>query len=178
MVLCHPHPRFGGNRFNPVIDTMYCRLARSRVAVLRFDFRGVGDSEGEHGDGIDERLDVAAAIEQLASATDAPLWLAGYSFGAQVALDVTHPRIDGWVAVAPPLAMSTTERLAATDHRPKHLLMGGHDQFGSPAAIEGRIADWPNTELTVLPAADHFLVGHLDAVSDWAGRVVGVSPPA
>ena len=53
--------------------------------------------------------------------------------------------------------------------------MGGHDQFGSPAAIEGRIADWPNTELTVLPAADHFLVGHLDAVSDWAGRVVGVS---
>ena len=177
-VVCHPHPRFGGNRFNPVVDTMYSRLARSGVAVLRFDFRGVGDSEGEYGDGIDERLDVAAAIDQLAAATDAPLWLACYSCGAFVALDVAHPRLEGWIAVAPPLAMAATDRIAGSDHRPKHVLLGSNDQFGTPAAVEERLAAWTRAELTVVPSADHFLNGHLNAVSDWAGAIIGVEPPA
>ena len=176
VVVCHPHPRFGGNRFNPVVDTVFCRLARSGVAVLRFDFRGVGDSEGEYGDGIDERLDVAAAVDQLGSATDAPLWLAGYSFGAHVALDVVHPSLEGWIAVAPPLAKSATERIAATDHRPKHLLVGARDQFGTPDDVRRRISGWGRADLTVLPGADHFLVGHLDDVSDWVGAIVGVTP--
>lgn len=177
VVICHPHPLYGGNRFNPVVDTMYTRLARSGVAVLRFDFRGVGDSEGDHGDGVDERLDVAAAIDQLASATDAPLWLAGYSFGASVALDVVHPRLDGWIAVAPPLAISPTDRLAGSDHRPKHLVIGAHDQFGSVADLEARLTAWQRAELTVLPSADHFLNGHLNQVADWAIAIVGATPP-
>ena len=171
-VICHPHPRFGGNRFNPVVDTLYTELARAGVVVLRFDFRGVGDSEGTYGDGIDERLDVAAAIEQLALATDAPLWLVGYSFGAFVGLDVVHPRLEGWLAVAPPLAMSATTRTAGADHRPKHLLLPEHDQFGAPADTEAQVAGWTATHTTVLASADHFLAGRLQAVADWAVGIV------
>jgi alpha/beta superfamily hydrolase len=109
----------------------------------------------------------------VAAATDAPLWLAGYSFGAAVALDVAHPRIDGWLAVAPPLAVMPGPRIAGADHRPKHLLVPGHDQFSPPDATAEAVAEWRNTDTTVLPSADHFLAGHLAQVVAWASTVRG-----
>ncbi|MEX1105375.1 MAG: alpha/beta hydrolase [Ilumatobacteraceae bacterium] len=172
VALCHPHPRFGGDRFNSVVDALFQGLAEAGCLVLRFDFRGVNGSEGMHGDGIDERMDAAAAVDVLATATDAPLWLAGYSFGAAVALDVAHPRIDGWLGIAPPLAMMPGPRIAGTDHRPKHLLVAGHDQFSPPDATAAAVADWRSTTTTVLASADHFLSGHLDQVSAWAVAAV------
>jgi len=174
VVVCHPHPRFGGDRFNSVVDAMFRGLAEAGCLVLRFDFRGVNGSEGVHGDGVDERIDAAAAVDVLAAATDAPLWLAGYSFGAAVALDVAHPRIDGWLAVAPPLAVMPGPRIAGSDHRPKHLLVPGHDQFSPPDATAEAVAAWRNTDTTVPPSADHFLAGHLAQVVAWA--VAAVSP--
>jgi alpha/beta superfamily hydrolase len=172
VVLCHPHPRFGGDRHNAVVNALFTALGESGAAVLRFDFRGVNGSEGEHDDGIGERLDVAAAVDALALAIDAPIWIAGYSFGAAVGLDVAHPRIDGWLAVAPPLAVMPGARVAASDHRPKHLLIAGHDQFSPPEATTDATRDWRNTTSTVLGTADHFLAGHLGAVSDWARAIV------
>lgn len=175
VAVCHPHPRFGGDRFNSVVDALFRGLAAAGCLVVRFDFRGVNNSEGVHGDGVDERLDAAAAVDLLAAATDAPLWLAGYSFGAAVALDVAHPRLDGWLAVAPPLAAMPGARVAATDHRPKHLLVPGHDQFSPPALTAEAVADWRNTHSTVLPSADHFLAGHLEQVAAWAVGVVSAA---
>lgn len=175
VVLCHPHPRFGGNRHNTVIDALFRRMRDLGAAVVRFDFRGVGESEGEHGDGVDERLDVAAAVDALAAVTDSPIWLAGYSFGAAVALDVTLPRIEGWLAVAPPLAMMPTERLAGTDHRPKHLLVPAHDQFSGPEATAALVAEWRATDLTVVPTADHFFAGHLGQAADWAAAALALT---
>ena len=168
VAVCHPHPRFGGDRFNAVVDALFHGLAEAGCLVVRFDVRGANVSEGVHRAGVDERMDAAAAVELLVAATDAPLWLAGYSFGAAVALDVAHPRLDGWLAVAPPLAVMPGTRVAATDHRPKHLLVPGHDQFSPPAATAEAVADWRNTQTTVLPSADHFLAGHLDRVTGWA----------
>jgi alpha/beta superfamily hydrolase len=89
------------------------------------------------------------------------VWVIGYSFGAAVALSVTQSRLDGWVAVAPPLAMMNGAPLAADDHRPKHLVVPRHDQYSPPAAIEPVVADWANTSLVVVESADHFLAGHL-----------------
>jgi uncharacterized protein len=168
VVLCHPHPSFGGDRFSPVVDALFHGLADAGCLVLRFDFRGVNESEGSHGGGLDERIDAAAAVDLLAAATDAPLWLGGYSFGAAVALDVAHPRIDGWLAVAPPLAAMPGSRVAATDHRPKHLLLAGHDQYSPPDATADAIRSWRNVDTTVLASADHFLAGHLVQLTPWA----------
>lgn len=175
VAICHPHPRFGGDRHNSVVDGLFRGLADRGAAVIRFDFRGVGSSEGEHGDGIDERLDAAAAVETLAMATDAPIWLAGYSFGAAVALDVTVARVEGWLAIAPPLAMMPTGRLAAGDHRPKHLLIAGHDQFSGPDATAVAVEGWQTTDSTVVATADHFFAGHLGRVVDWAAITLGLS---
>ena len=173
-VVCHPHPLYGGERTNPVVDTVFRHLLARGVAVLRFDFRGAGGSEGQHGGGTDERLDVAAAIDTLVSVTDAPLWLVGYSFGAAVALDVAHPRADGWIAIAPPLAAMPAERVAATDHRPKHLMVPSRDQYSPPERTAELVAGWPSTTVDVIEGADHFLNGHLQTVADRVAARLGL----
>ena len=173
VVVCHPHPLYGGDRFNPVVDAVARAAAAHGWAAVRFDFRGVNESEGTHGGGIDERLDVAAAIDMVSMLTDGPIWLIGYSFGAMVVLSVTHPRIDGWVAIAPPLAAMPGDVLAATDHRPKHVLVAGHDQFSPPEATLPLLATWENTTHAELGTADHFLAGHLGAVGEFVVAALG-----
>lgn len=168
VVVCHPHPKMGGDRFNPVVDTVFRRLVADGVSVLRFDFRGVGNSEGTKGDGVGELLDVVAAVDRLASETNAPVWLCGYSFGAAVSLDVIDERVAGWLAIAPPLAMIPAARASGTDPRPKRLLIPELDQFSAPDATAAVIADWTDARLTALAGADHFFGSHLDHVADWA----------
>lgn len=174
VVLCHPHPVYGGQRTNAVVETVFRHLVGLDVAALRFDFRGAGGSEGQHDGGTAERLDVAAAVDALATVTDAPLWIVGYSFGAAVALDVAHPRADGWVAVAPPFSAMPGAHVAGGDHRPKHLLVPRHDQYSSPEQTAAAVADWPATTIDVIEGADHFLNGHLQQVADRVAALIGV----
>jgi len=169
-VVCHPHPLYGGNMDNIVVEAMVRALAAAGAAALRFDFRGVRQSDGEHGGGADERLDVAAAVDAVAPlAGDGPLLLAGYSFGALVALSVTDPRIDAWYAVAPPLAGVTPGAvLAAADHRPKLVEAAEHDQYTPPAAMAAATADWVATTVETVPMADHFMAGATSIVAERA----------
>lgn len=175
VAICHPHPRFGGDRFNTVVDALLRGLPEVGVATLRFDFRGVNESDGEHDGGAAERHDARAALDELGRYTDAPRWLAGYSFGAAVALDTVTDDLQGWLAVAPPLAMMPGARAAAQDPRPKHLLVAGHDQFSPPEPTAEAVDGWVATDTTVLPSADHFLNGHLDRVVAWAIAALGLS---
>jgi uncharacterized protein len=169
VIVAHPHPRYGGDRHSPVVQALFDGLAAAGVAVLRFDFRGVGRSTGNHDGGGAERLDVAAAIEQLEPYVgDHPLVLAGYSFGANVVLDVADPRVAGWFAVAPPLAAIPTAPIAATDHRPKHLVVPEHDQITPIDEARRLAAGWPATTIQTLAMADHFLLGRTTTVAESA----------
>jgi alpha/beta superfamily hydrolase len=172
-VLCHPHPLHGGDRHNGVIEALFGALPGAGVNTLRFDFRGVNDSEGTHDEGDGERLDVAAALELLVSFDpDLPAWLVGYSFGSLVALDVVHPQVHGWVAIAPPLTMARTSRLAGSDHRPKRVIVARHDQFCPPEIVDPVTATWSNTVSQVVESADHFLAGRTAAVADLVVRAI------
>jgi uncharacterized protein len=172
-VIAHPHPRYGGDRHHPVVDALFHSLARAGLSTIRVDFRGAGGSEGVHDDGIGERLDVAAAIDAIHPfAPDLPLWVLGYSFGAMVALDVVDGRVQGWVAVAPPLGMSDASPLAASDPRPKLLLVPQHDQFADPDAVAHRTESWTACQVESLPMADHFLHGHAADVAARAASFV------
>lgn len=167
VVLAHPHPTYGGNMHATVTDALFDALPRQGIATVRFNFRGVGASGGEHDHGLGERLDVVAAIELLAMFVDGPLVLSGYSFGADVSLCVIDPRIAGWYPVAPPLrTVPTQDFLAANDPRPKHLAVAEHDQFNPPDAAQATTAGWRNTEITCIPGGDHFLNGRTALVAE------------
>src|SRR2546421_2198062 len=98
-VLCHPHPQYGGTMRSIVISALFDALPAHGVQTLRFNFRGVERSTGAFDEGRGERLDVRAGLRALADALPAglPLVLAGWSFGADVALSVLDPEVTAWV---------------------------------------------------------------------------------
>jgi alpha/beta superfamily hydrolase len=162
-VLAHPHPQFGGDMHSIVVGALFEGLPRAGVAALRFNFRGVGRSQGHHAEGRGERGDVVAALEALHDIVEGlPILLAGWSFGADVSLTVDDGRHRGWFAVAPPLRLVDDRAPAATDARPKLLAIPEHDQFRPPQSARDATAAWTNTRVEVVPGADHFLVGRTD----------------
>src|SRR5438477_12512170 len=139
-VLAHPHPLHGGNMRSIVIGALFAGLPAAGVAALRFNFRGVGASEGTHDNGRAERLDVVAAVGGLGGrGRDLPLVLGGWSFGADTSLAVDDARHAGWFAVAPPLR-HTDSVTAASDPRPKLLAVPERDQFRSPESAREVVA--------------------------------------
>ena len=158
-VICHPHPAYGGDRHNIVVDQIYRALAEAGVTVLRFDFRPTG--HGEH-------QDVHAAVEEVARhlKPGMALWLVGYSFGADMALAVGDGRVTGWAAVAPPLRFGPPPCAAEGDSRPVLVLAAEHDQFTSPDHLRQVAATWPDATVTVIEGVDHFLAGAAGRVAD------------
>jgi hypothetical protein len=167
VVLAHPHPQQGGSMRSLVTSELFRALPAERIAVLRFNFRGVEHSEGVHGGGVDEHLDVVAALDRLRAATDAaPLVLAGWSFGADVAATVVDERLAGWFLIAPPLRVLPADAfVVGTDPRPKHLAVPEHDAFRPPDAARAATTGWMNTTVEVVAGADHFLVGRTAKVA-------------
>lgn len=153
VVLCHPHPQYGGNRHDNVITALFEALPVAGFAAIRFDFRR------EFGGGVDERLDVIAALDHLDAidrCAGLPRYLVGYSFGAAVALSTTDDRIAAVGAVAPPLAMMEVSAPTV----PTLVLTPRHDQFSPPEATEPLVSRWPDHRFQVVESADHFLGGH------------------
>jgi uncharacterized protein len=158
-VVCHPHPLYGGDMHNSVVDAVVRALVSTGVATVRFDFRGVGRSEGTHDHGVGERLDAAAALDVVGPfAPSGPVFLGGYSFGGRVALDVVHPHLTAWFALAPPLA-GGARPLAADDHRPKFVVMPEHDQFTPLDVARQTVESWKSATLETVPMTDHFFGG-------------------
>jgi len=171
-VVCHPHPLYGGDRHNTVVRNIVASVVQRDGLALAPDFRGVGHSEGVHdGEGA-ERLDVAAAIGFLATiAPEAPIVVAGYSFGAATCLNVSDPRAHCWAVVAPPVAMLSGECVARRDHRRTHVVIPAHDQFTSVDAAHEEFSRWTNVELHVAHTADHFMAGQADELDALVRRV-------
>ena len=105
-LILHPLPQLGGNMNNPVAYQLYHQFANRGFSVLRFNFRGVGRSQGEFDEGIGELSDAAAALDwlQSLSADARQCWIAGYSFGAWIGMQLLmrRPEISGCISIAPP----------------------------------------------------------------------------
>lgn len=156
VVIGHPHPLYGGDKTNHVVRALQEAAYALDCHSIAIDFRGVGNSGGQHDDGDSERLDLAAACElaDLLEA-DCPIVMTGYSFGAVVALNVSHPLIAGWVGVAPPTQMMNHEPLAAQKPGLKILLSPQHDQFTTPEELRLKTHPWKNCEVVELASVDH-----------------------
>ena len=166
VVVAHPSPQFGGDMNSIVVSALFRHAPDVGVAIVRFNFRGVGASSGRHDGGVGERDDLAATLERLAvECPDAPLAIAGYSFGAEVAMTVDHPRSVGWFVVAPVLRMFPAEQyVVATDPRPKRLVVAQHDQYAPPVGVRESTRGWTQTTIDVAPMVDHFFGGGTGAV--------------
>ena len=169
-LVCHPHPLYGGTMHNKVVFQVARTLHGFGVPVLRFNFRGAGLSEGVHDLGRGEQDDVRAAVDFLAKEfPQRPLLLAGFSFGAWVGLRVgcADRRVSELVGLGLPTNSSDLSYLRGCA-KPKLLLQGDRDQYGSRENVEALIAGMPESErrqttLVFIPA-DHFFAGKLDQV--------------
>jgi hypothetical protein len=170
-VVCHPHPLYGGDRRDIVVAALSRGLVDAGMRVLRFDFRGVGGSAGCHGGGPPEQDDLLAAIDTIADG-GLSVTIAGYSFGADVALSVAHDAASGWLVAAPPLMVfPPSEMVAGADPRPVHLIVGGADDVAAPHHVESATSEWVATDTTVIGSADHFFSGAAGRVSEIATSV-------
>ena len=165
MILCHPHPQYGGDMHSSVITTAVEAASQEGFSTLRFNFRGVGASGGSYNDGIGEKEDVKAAIDYLYSRqkdSNLPLILLGYSFGAWAGLPVgvQDSRIKGMVAIAPPLELYDFGFLKGCKKR-KLLIAGSRDSFCPVPLFEkwyGHLEE-PRS-LAIIQGADHFFFAH------------------
>ena len=173
-VVCHPHPLHGGTLHNKVVYRLARGLRRAGIAVLRFNYRGVGRSAGEYGKLEGEIADARAALAWLRGRYPVlPCALAGFSFGARV---VTRLGCEGGgarflLAAGFPTSMGRAdylERCAA----PKVFVQSTHDQFGPRAELEAAFATWAAPKrLEWIEAADHFFSGGLDALEQRVAAV-------
>ena len=174
-VVCHPHPQYGGDMDNNVVLAVVDALLRSDVAALRFNFGGVGASEGRSsGQGVEEQCDVGAAEAALAAhvPADVPRAIVGYSFGAWVGTRaaVGLPRVARVVAVAPPLAFFEFDFVGGLRAR-LDVVVGDRDQYCPRDALDRLTAAHP-VQTAILVDADHFLVGFEQAVGDAVAQFV------
>ena len=167
-LVCHPHPLFGGTMHNKVVYQTAKALHNRGLPVLRFNFRGAGASEGAHDRGIGERDDVRVALDYLAEAFPAtPILLAGFSFGSVVGLRVgcADERVVELVGLGLPVDDSNLSYLQECA-KPKLILQGGYDQYGSRANIEAFFETLPEPKrLVIVNGADHFFTGQLAKVA-------------
>jgi hypothetical protein len=177
-VVCHAHPLHGGAMQFKVVFRAAKALQREGLAALRFNFRGVGWSQGVHDHGEGEQDDVGAALDEMARRLPGlPLVLAGFSFGASMALRVgaADPRVDAVIALGFPVAMLRDTSFLDGCRKPRLFVQGEQDRFGSGRQMRALVAPLPEPRrLVVLPDTDHFFTGRLDplqeAIAAWAAE--------
>ena len=185
-VVCHPHPLFGGTLHNKVVFNAMKALNGFGFPILRFNFRGTGLSEGVHDKGHGEEDDVRTALDWLDSEFHLPLIFCGFSFGAAVGLRVACPdaRVKAVIGLGTPVAPvdGRAYEFSCLDScaKPKLLISGDRDQFGSRAQLEKLTASLPEPKkLVIIEGADHFFEGRLremrEAIESWLRQALVLS---
>jgi alpha/beta superfamily hydrolase len=178
-LVCHPHPVYSGTMHNKVVYRAAKAAAQAGLPALRFNFRGVGESEGEFAKGIGERDDARAALDFLETRfPKIPICLIGFSFGAWVGLPVgaADPRVVALVGLG--LAGGAGEfGFLHEVRKPKLIVQGTHDIYGPREQVEAIFSSLQEPkQLKWVEGADHFFTGRLDevqsAIRDFLRQIV------
>jgi alpha/beta superfamily hydrolase len=171
VVICHPHPLYGGDMDNNVVTAVSEAVAETSIAALRFNLRGVGMSEGEYDGGNGEQDDVVAALDFLASVSaidSSRIGLVGYSFGSKVALPVAlrHQELQAVALVSPFLTDVEWERLKVYA-TPKLFICGSEDGFIDSEKVRRLAGGLPGrVRCEIVAGADHFWLGYEAKVAE------------
>jgi alpha/beta superfamily hydrolase len=175
-LVLHPHPLGGGTMHNKVVFRAAAALNDAGLTVLRINFRGVGQSTGEHDEGRGERDDVRAALDYLAQQYPGlRILLCGFSFGSRVGLEVgiQDPRASFLIGIGTPLEKYDFDFLAQC-RKPLLLVHGEHDEYGDVEHLRKLVSEIEQStpvRLVVIPGAGHFFDEHLDelkrVITEW-----------
>jgi len=164
VVISHPHPLYGGDMYNIVVESIARAYRKKDYTTLRFNFRGVGKSQGRYDKGVGEQTDVAAALYHLRQTGIDKLDLAGYSFGAWVNALVSckDTSMDHMIMVSPPVGVIDFQPVTRIDRL--HLAVtGSRDEFAPADKIEELVPIWNDRSyFEIIAGADHFYGGHLE----------------
>jgi len=173
-LVLHPHPLHGGTMNNKVVYTLYQTFVRRGFSTLRFNFRGVGRSQGSFDRGEGELADAAAALDwlQAYNPNAATCWVAGYSFGAWIGMQLLmrRPEIEAFISVSPPASNYDFSFLAPCPSSGL-ILQGDQDTTVPPETVQKLVHKLShqrdiNIEYRKIPGADHFFVEHADALTN------------
>ena len=187
LVVCHPHPLYGGDMDNPVVVRVADVGGELGLATLRFNFRGVGGSTGSHGGGEAEEADVEAALGWMTQHVER-VALVGYSFGAAVcaAVGARWPRVAGLALVAPAIGAGTGRpgrtaegliQMLGSPGAPSPVLIvaGDSDEYCPVWALHRLRRELPRAHVQIVAGANHFFFGKLfplgEAIREWARRL-------
>ncbi len=175
-LVCHPHPLGGGTMHNKVVYRAAQGLLEAGLVVLRFNFRGVGGSTGQHDDGDGEKDDVRTILRFLTeNYPNQPITFAGFSFGSRVGTETTMDdnRVVRLISIGTPVDKYDFSYLKNC-RKPILFVHGDKDEFGSLASLNSlvaQVAENTETELIVFESCGHFFDNHLEelknAVRDW-----------
>jgi len=168
-LVCHPHPSGGGTMHNKVVYHAMKAFSSFGVPVLRFNFRGVGLSEGAHDDGHGEQDDVRTALGWLEKNLSRPILFAGFSFGSNVGLRACcgDTRVKGLIGLGVPVRAEGRDyayKFLPNCTQPKLFISGDHDQYGPRDILEGVFERAPEPKRLIwIKGADHFFQGTTDS---------------
>jgi len=172
-LLLHPHPQHGGTMNNKVVYALYQAFVERGFSALRFNFRGVGRSQGSFDSGIGELSDAAGALDwmQTHNPNATACWIAGFSFGSWIAMQLMmrRPEINGFIAIAPPASTYDFTFLAPCPASGM-LIHGAKDDIvpvGSVDKLHQKLSSQKNITIDyrTVDGADHFFSQHMDVVS-------------
>jgi uncharacterized protein len=174
VIVLHPNPKHGGTMNNKVVYTLFQSFKEAGFSVLRFNFRGVGKSQGKFADGEGELADAMAALDWISQYNPDALtyWVSGFSFGAWLSLQLLmrRPEIERYVAISPPAGMYDFDFLNPCP-RDGLIIQGDQDEIVEEAAVS-RLVDEINDQnqgtanYTMIEGADHFFREHLDLLKE------------
>jgi alpha/beta superfamily hydrolase len=183
-LLLHPHPQHGGTMNNKVVYALYHAFVRRGFSALRFNFRGVGRSQGTFDRGEGELSDAASALDWLQSynANTRSCWIGGFSFGAWIGMQLLmrRPEIDGFIAVAPPANLYDFSFLAPCPSSGL-ILQGDKDQIVTLEAQQKLVNKLSHQrdikiDYRILKGADHFFQGHMEELTSHVESYIAAHP--
>lgn len=164
VIVTHPHPLYGGDMYNPVVDALVAAYQQKGYTTLRFNFRGTGSSQGYFDDGKGEQQDVRTAFSTLLKMDIEKIDLAGYSFGAWVNAQISRKDLPytNTVMVSPPIGFMAFDGVTSVPNL-KLVVTGSRDDIAPPALIQKVLPEWNSAaEFEIIDGADHFYSGRLN----------------
>lgn len=189
-LMLHPHPQHGGTMNNKVVYTLYHAFARRGFSVLRFNFRGVGRSQGVYDRGEGELSDAASALDWLQSYNEnaGACWIAGFSFGAWIGMQLLmrRPEISGFISLSPPANLYDFSFLAPCPSSGL-VIQGDKDEIVPEPAVAklvNKLTHQRNLDIDyrIIPGADHFYQENMEELNwhlgDYLTKILNTMEPA